>query len=242
MRHDKRNILVTRSLSGRQIDYARILGLNPIIEPALEFQFPTYWNDVLKIINEHPRSEWVFTSTNGVRALEELMRSGLQVRPEIQLFAVGSKTREALEELGLEAKSPLTQNAQHLAKLIAEEGKVKSVIYFHGNLSREELADRLISEGIEVIEVEVYKTIIREVHLPEDTVDAILFYSPSAVEGFKSGTGFEVDLPVLFAIGPTTAEALKKETSQTIEVADEPATETLLRNVANRLFNRQKVE
>lgn len=239
MRHDKRNILVTRPLSGQQIEYARVLGLDPLIKPALKFRFPTYWDDVLKVINDHPKAEWVFTSTNGVKALEELMESGLQVRPETQLFAVGSKTKDALRELGFEAKAPVVQDAEHLAGLIIDEGKIDSVIYFHGNLSRDELAAGLSAEGIEVMELEVYKTIINEVFLPEEPIDAVLFYSPSAVEGFKRGAGFDRKLPVLFAIGPTTAEALRKETDQKVEIADEPSTEILLRNVSNFLFQEQ---
>lgn len=199
MRHDKHNILVTRPLSGQQIEYARILGLNPIIKPALEFEFPEYWDDVLRVINEHPKSEWVFTSTNGVKALEQLLRKGLQVRPETKLFAVGSKTREALQQLGLDAEIPATQDAKHLAELIIEEGKVDSVIYFHGNLSRDDLTDGLTDEGIEVVEQEVYKTIINPVFMSEEPVSAVLFYSPSAVEGFSRGTGFDEvkNLPVL---------------------------------------------
>ena len=108
MRQNKRNILVTRALSAQQIEYARILGLEPIVDPALEFSFPEYWDRVLKAINEHPKSDWVFTSANGVKALEELMNAGLQVRPEVQIFAVGGKTREALQKLGLNAKIPFT--------------------------------------------------------------------------------------------------------------------------------------
>src|SRR6056297_2485003 len=135
MRQDKRNILVTRPLSAQQLEYARILGLEPIIKPALHFNFPDYWDDVLRVINENLKSDWIFTSTNGVKALEELMNAGLQVRPEVQLFAVGSKTQEALQDLGLDAKIPRTEDSKHLAELIIEEGKINSVIYFHGNLS-----------------------------------------------------------------------------------------------------------
>ena len=210
--------------------------MHPIIEPALEFQFPSYWDDVLKEINEHSKSEWVFTSSNGVRALEELMETGLEVRPETQLFAVGSKTKEALQRLGLSSKTPSVQNAEHLAALIAGEGKVESVLYFHGNLSRDELAEGLRREGIETVELEVYKTIVKEIGLPEEPVAAILFYSPSAVEAFRRGGGFEGELPALFAIGPTTAEALRDETGQVVHVAGEPSTETLLRDVSRHLF------
>lgn len=238
MRQDKRNILVTRPLSAQQLEYARILGLETIVEPALHFEFPEYWDEVLSVINEHPKSDWVFTSRNGVKALEQLMDAGLQVRPETQLFAVGSKTQQALKDLGLESKIPRTQNSKHLAELIIEEGKIKSVIYFHGNLSRKGMTEQLRDEGIEVIELEVYKTIINPVHMPDKPISGILFYSPSAVEGFKKGHGFMGDLPTLFAIGPTTAKALRDETDQAVEVADQPDTEVLLRTVADFIFNK----
>lgn len=243
MRQHKRNILVTRPLSGQQLEYARILGLEPVIEPALEFEFPRYWDGVLKVINNHLKADWVFTSANGVKALKYLMKNGLQVRPEVQLFAVGSKTREALEGLGLDAKIPRIQDGTHLAELIIEEGKSDSVIYFHGNLSRDEMTEKLKAKKINVFEVEVYKTKIKPVSLPNNPVEAVLFYSPSAVEGFKQGQGFIGDLPQLFAIGPTTAEALRQETDQgiEIEVADSPDTKVLLKTVADHLFNKENV-
>lgn len=238
MRQNKQNILVTRPLSAQQFEYARILGLEPIVESALHFNFPDYWDGVLKVINENLKSDWVFTSANGVKALEELMKAGLQVRPEIQLFAVGAKTREALQELGLDAKIPRMQDGKHLAELIINEGKINSVIYFHGNLSRDEMTDRLQDDGIEVIELEVYETVINPVEMPREHVNGILFYSPSAVEGFKQGTGFDQELPPLFAIGPTTAKALKEETDQHIEIAKQPDTEVLLRTVSDYIFNQ----
>jgi len=242
MRQHKRNILVTRPLSGQQIQYARILGLEPVIESALDFEFPQYWDGVLKVINDHPKSDWVFTSANGVKALEELISNGLQVRPEIKIFAVGSKTKEALEDLGLEAKIPKTQDGLHLAELIIEEGKIDSVIYFHGNLSRGEMTEKLRAKDIEVIEQEVYQTKIKPVYLPQTSVDAILFYSPSAVEGFSRGEGFNGELPKLFAIGPTTAEALRRESDQGVEIADAPDTKELLKTVADHLFNKNTIE
>lgn len=238
MRQHKQNILLTRALDGQQREYARILGLNPIEKPALEFEFPSYWDRVLRVINEHSKSDWVFTSVNAVKALEEMMRAGLQVRPEVQIFAVGSKTREALRELGLEAKIPFQQDGAHLAGLIIEEGKIDSVIYFHGNISRDEMTDALVEAGIEVIEVEVYTTNILPVQLPGVSVEAILFYSPSAVEGFRRGQGFGQPLPPLFAIGPTTAAALEEQTDQQIQVAEKPDTRMLLQAVSTYLFRQ----
>lgn len=240
MRQDKRNILVTRPLSAQQIEYARILGLEPIVEPALDFNFPEYWDSVLKVITENPKSDWIFTSTNGVKALKELMDAGLQVRPEVQLFAVGSKTQQALQDLGLDAKIPRTEDSEHLAELIIEEGKINSVIYFHGNLSRGKMTEMLQNEDIEVVELEVYETIINPVEMPHVSVSGILFYSPSAVEGFKKGKGFDDELPPLFAIGPTTGKALQDETDQPVHIAKQPDTEVLLRTVSDYIFNESE--
>lgn len=238
MRQHKENILVTRPLSAQQIEYAKILGLEPIIESALSFNFPDYWDEVLETITDNPKSDWVFTSANGVKALEELMKAGLQPRPETQLFAVGSKTKEALQKLGLDAKIPHTQDGKHLAELIIREGKIDSVLYFHGNLSRDEMTSALAEEYIEVIELEVYETVINPVQLPENPISGILFYSPSAVEGFARGEGFDKNLPPLFAIGPTTAKALKEHADQSVHIANQPDTEVLLRMVSDFIFNK----
>lgn len=239
MRHDKKFILVTRPLSGRQMQYARVLGLDPLVRPALEFEYPPYWDKVLRTINEHPKADWVFTSRNGVRALREMTDSGLQVPPNTTVFAVGGKTGEALEELGLSAQVPRQQDGEGLARLVAGESSSGSVIWFRGNRSRRELPGILAGEGIAVTEVEVYKTIIRPVSLPAEAVEGILFYSPSAVEGFERGEGFGGDLPPLFAIGPTTGEALREASGRTVVESPRPDTRVLLKTVADHLFSRK---
>jgi uroporphyrinogen-III synthase len=237
MRQQK-NILITRPLSFRQRKYANDLGLNVIEKPALKFKFPDHWEAVLKNANNNPGSGWVFTSRNGVKALEKLMNEGLEARINTQCFAVGAKTQSALKKLGLEAKIPTRQDGKHLAQFIIEEGSVDSVIYFHGNLSRSEMANTLVKNNIEVIETEVYQTKIQSVELPTEPVDAILFYSPSAVEGFKRGQGFGEPLPQLFAIGPATAKVLEKKSGQSVKFAAKPDTKILLQTVSNFLFNK----
>jgi uroporphyrinogen-III synthase len=234
---EEQNILVTRKLTDRQRKYARSLGLNVIEKPALEFEFPIRWDDILKTISEHPESDWVFTSKNGVKALKKMINSGLQILAENQVFAVGTKTQKALQNLDLGAKIPRKQDSAHLAEFIIENGKSNSVIYFHGNLIRDDMSRKLTEDNIEVIETEVYKTVIHPVKLPSEPVGAILFYSPSAVEGFKRGEGFEGRLPPLFAIGPTTAKVLEKETNQPIKIAKKPDTKVLLQTVSNYLFH-----
>lgn len=239
MRHDKKNILVTRPLDGRQREYARVLGLDPVTRPALEFEFPPYWDRVLKTINDHPKADWIFTSANAVKALAEMRKNGLQVPPNTALFAVGRKTGGALEDLGLEAQVPLQQDGEGLAKLVARESSSGEVIWLRGNRARRELPEILEENGIAVREVEVYKTLVRPVEMPRQAVEAILFYSPSAVEGFGEGEGFEGDLPPLFAIGSTTGEALREASGREVIESPRPDTRVLLKTVADHLFTRK---
>ncbi|HLR31135.1 MAG TPA: uroporphyrinogen-III synthase [Fodinibius sp.] len=230
------NILLTRQLNGRQIEYARNLGLTPVIELALEFQFPSYWDDVLKAITKYPRASWVFTSTNGVKAMARLLDAGLQVRQEQLCYAVGAKTQAALQRLGIDAKKPSVFDGKHLAKQIIDDSQTDIVLHFHGNLSREEIVNKLEQANIDVVRLEVYKTIIHPVNLPAAPVEGILFYSPSAVEGFARGQGFDEILPPLFAIGPTTARALAGQTKQQVIISPKADTKALLQTVADYLL------
>lgn len=236
-----RNILITRQLSKKQREYGRELGLNLIEIPALEFEFPAHWNRAIKTINEHPKSSWVFTSKNSVKALKRMLNSGLEIHPEMPFFAVGGRTQKALQKLGFQAEIPITQDAKHLAELIIEQKTIDSVIYFHGSLSRYEMSEILVYNDIEVTEVEVYKTLIKPIESPIEPVDAILFCSPSAVKGFRQGQGFEQPLPPLFAIGSTTAAAIKRETNQTVKIANQPSVKGLLRTVLAELHQKEEV-
>lgn len=237
MRRNRQNILVTRPLSDKQIAYAHTLGLEPIIESAIEIQFSNTDDETCQVINNHPQAAWVFTSTNGVEAIEKQLNSGLLISPPEKVFAVGNKTAEALERHGMDAKVPATQDGKHLAKLIIGE-EVKSVLYFHGSLSRDEMTNILCDHEIIVIEQEVYQTHIQAVTMPAKPLGGILFYSPSAVEGFVRGIDFDCELPPLFAIGPTTAGALKEQTDRPVHIADQPDTKVLLQTVADYIYEK----
>lgn len=236
----QKRILILKELEGQQISYARMLGLDPIIEPALKFEFPEYWDHVLKVINENPKAGWIVTSRNAVKALQRLRDAGLGVMGDQKIYAVGPKTKQALEDIGLHADIPLNANAEGLAEHIIEEGEINTAIYFCGNRSRQVLQNKLEEEGIEVQSIEVYETHLRDVDPPERAIDGILFYSPSGVQAYEESVGFdgEEEAPQLFSIGPTTADRLRESVDREIHIADRPGTEPLLRKVADVLESR----
>ncbi|MBS1975620.1 MAG: uroporphyrinogen-III synthase, partial [Bacteroidetes bacterium] len=66
--------------------------------------------------------------------------------------------------------------------------------------------------------------------------DAILFYSPSAVNSFfeKNNPGPQT---ILFAIGNTTTKEIKKYTNNKIVVADKPSKKLLAEQAINYFIN-----
>src|SRR5699024_8227753 len=166
--------------------------------------------------------------------------AGMQVRPEVQIFAMGRKTRATHQKHGLDAKIPFTEDRKHLEELIIDEGEINEILYVHGNIRRYEMPQILRDEGYEVIERWQYKSHIHSVEIPRKSISGIMFYSPSAVEGFRQGTGFKEELPSLFAIGPTTAKALKEYTKKKVVIASRPDTKTMLRMVSNHIFDGGK--
>lgn len=244
----KHKIFVTRPLSSEQIAYARALGLEPVIEPALRIEFPANPAKVINKIDRAIDAPWVFTSKNGVEAIQRIQNSEFRIRHIPETYAVGDKTAHALKKLGITAHVPFQQNASGLAKLIIEDKRKPTesvkpkIIHWCGSRSRPELKEQLAGAEIDLIQLEVYETYLNEIKLPEKTIEAILFYSPSAVEAFRHSGGFKSDLPELFAIGNTTAESLSMESGQHVHVPSSPSTEALLELTAGVLRPQKEKE
>lgn len=94
-----------------------------------------------------------------------------------------------------------------LADRIIEKG-IKKVVFFCGNMRRDELPDKLRQHGVQVEEITVYTT-EETPYLVEKQYDGILFYSPSAVRSFFSLNKLPVTT-FCYAIGETTAAEIRK--------------------------------
>lgn len=232
-------VLLTRSLNDAQRKFAAELGLRLLIREAITIRFPDVKETVVKIVEAHPGSPWIFTSQYAVKAITSVLKSDIQLPQPPEVFAVGDKTKEILQKLGLQAKVPReNQNAEGLSRLILSESHSDTFIYFCGNRTLGTIQKELEEQARTVIESEVYETVLLPVELPGEPVEAILFYSPSAVEAFAEGNGFSEDLPHLFAIGPTTAKSLQKQTRQKIFISPKPDTNVFLRYVSRILKNK----
>jgi uroporphyrinogen-III synthase len=148
-------------------------------------------------------------------------------------YAVGDATARALRECG---QSDLIvadeQHAQGLAAAISQHG-VKKIYLPRADIGRPELSVALAALGIDVTELVVYRTALRETSsladeermclqawLQGDTEVACVF-APSQVDALM-GLGALIPNRHFVAIGETTAAALRVAGVQRLVVANEP--------------------
>jgi len=241
------HILITRDLSDDQLSLAGKLELRVTMRPAISIEFSQDWMPVQNAIDRANESIFVFTSQNGVKAVEQFKQAGINVPDDVPVYAVGSKTKKALRNIGfMNVKTPQQQNSVGLAHLIIDDilnsPKLKNteVIHFCGDKRRDEFRHYLTESEIRIKDLVVYKTTLNQMNLKDrHAFDGILFYSPSAVQAFRQSGGFlensDEDLPELFAIGSTTAEELSIESGQHVHISPEPDTKVFLRLVARVL-------
>jgi uroporphyrinogen-III synthase len=171
-------------------------------EPFITFEYlmPSLWMDKVP----ENTDAWIFTSKKAVKAVSPKID---ELNKPDHIFAVGSKTAEKLEDLGLKVTYPEDFNAFALARMM-QDLDLKNVVYFCGNLKAADLG-KLLGDQIELTSVEVYHTILTHHKMSDlEDFDAVVFMSPSAVESFSEQNSVSDDQKV-FCIGPTTEEAVK---------------------------------
>ena len=245
------NILITRELSAGQLAFAKDLGLNVKMKPAISIEFRNDWLAVQTAIERAKRPVLAFTSQNGVKALEQFMGAGIEMPEGVPVYAVGTKTKKALQQIGFsDVKIPQNQNGVGLAHLIIDDMlntpdlKHAEILHFCGDKRRDELRHYLSESDITIKDIVVYKTTLNQMNLPEiETSDGLLFYSPSSVQAFRQSGGFRhtSEQQELFAIGPTTAKDLSIESGQHVHISHQPDTDVFLRFVS-RILGEAKVK
>jgi len=147
----------------------------------------------------------VFTSVNAVTAVAAQLG---EQKPEWRIFCIGHATRQSAEKyFGKDSISGTADNAKELAVVIVN-ANINEVIFFCGDHRRNELPDWLRKKNIEIHEIVVYH-VMATPHKIEKKYNAIVFFSPSAVQSFFQTNQLD-DQVVLFAIGSTTANEIRK--------------------------------
>lgn len=221
MLNDKYRILSTRHLTdssiavagenGIRIDVQDFIQIKPLLNEALI-------GDERMLEVFRPEAVHVFTSANAAKILEKYylyQDDTCYVIREPNVCCISGSTRKAVEKAfpgcKILAESPY---GSELANAIVQLGNITSVNFFCGNIRRNELPDGLQKAGIEVKEFVIYENIPAPAVIADD-YDGILFFSPSAVKSYLSANRIN-SKTVCFAIGRTTATALREHTDNKI--------------------------
>ena len=114
-------------------------------------------------------------------------------------------------------------NAKKLAEYLVEYMDGTEVTYFCSDLRLDDLPKILEENNIAVNEIEAYQTKYNALKINE-TVEAVMFYSPSTVQSYMSKN---TDNVIAFCIGESTANEARKHFKD-VRVSKIPTVESVI--------------
>jgi uroporphyrinogen-III synthase len=226
------SILCTRPVKQTLVDEAAEHGIRLQVVPFIDteaVQDIDVQQEVEQIALQY--ATVVFTSMNAVESVITMLDEQV---PEWNIYCMGNTTAEIIRNyFGEQSITDTGNSAADLADAIIESGETDEVVFFCGDQRRDELPEKLAEAGIDVNEVVVYKTIPLHKKI-EQEYHVILFFSPSAVDSYFK-LNKVAEHTVLFAIGQTTAAAIKKYSNNKTITANAPGKDELVRKAIHYL-------
>lgn len=243
-----KRVVVTRAAEqgGTLVEALQERGAAAVILPMVAFGPPYEPGLVDEAIRGGGRYDWMLlTSQNALRALQErsdALGMGLaQALRGVRIAAVGPATADAARNVGLPVEYVAEKHhGAGLAEELGERVKGKRVLLPRSDRANPELVGRLEERGAIVTDVVAYKTVrpddrelAKAKDLLKERVDAVLFFSSSAVHHLKEVLGetqfLELSRRSLFAaIGPVTEKALRAAKVERVAMAKDTTIEAVL--------------
>jgi len=214
----------------------------PVMLPLVAFGEPDDFAPLDRAIEELQQFDWlVLTSAQTVQALtqraEDLEKRLSQTGSNLRVACVGPVTADSARKASLSVQYvAVTHNGVALANELGNRLQGAKVLLPRSDRANPDLPAALQRHGAQVTEVIAYRT-LRPASADQDEfqkvlngqTDAILFFSPSAVQHFAE----EVGAPqlrvlqnklVIAAVGPVTAKALKEAGVERVLVSADTTT------------------
>lgn len=234
-----KRIVITRSAAQSEA-LARELsarGAIPVVLPLVSFAEPKDFAPLDAAIKGIEQCDWmILTSAQTVRALvkrsEELKRGLIPSGSKLRIAAVGPVSAEAARQAGWPVEYVAeTHTGVGLAGELGKRLSGAKVFLPRSDRANPDLPPALMRHGAQVTEVVAYRTLrptdvgqrdLRQI--AEGAAEAVLFFSPSAVQHFVELFGGEQlralqDKLAITAVGPVTANALHQAGAQRIVLA-----------------------
>jgi uroporphyrinogen-III synthase len=246
--HGKR-VAVTRALEQSEslVEALRAAGAVPVIVPMVAFGNPDDPGAVDEAIREPGYYDWtLLTSQNAVRALQERAQLlGIELATTVgatRIAVVGPSTAEAVKQLGLPVEyMAVKHRGVELAEELGEKVRGKRIFLPRSDRANVELVEKLKELGAQVRDVIAYKTVrpdessaAKIQDIMSEGVDAVMFFSPSAVQHLRDMLGEQRFLElaqraVYAAIGPVTGKALRKANVERVVMAQDTTVHAAVR-------------
>lgn len=229
-------VLFTRTISPQSMLYAQSFGLEVSSLSFISVELYPITEDIVRFFSENCFSAWIFTSVNSAKFASELLRNDSCIKPN-RIYCVGAKTASYFEEFSIPVHCPAVAHAASLSDLIIEDDLEGKFCYFKGTMSLEIIGMRLQEAGVDYELVECYQTVLCSPDINPDFFDAVVFYSPSAVQAYVHA-GFAVCSPNLYALGETTAASVRSLIGRLAKVPERPDFESLVDCIVGEILER----
>jgi uroporphyrinogen-III synthase len=167
----------------------------------------------------------IFTSKNAVKALRASIADGTTIKWKI--FCLAGATQAIVNKsFPLSAIAATAWNAAELAEKIISLNVQEELVFFCGDKRRNDLPDALKTGSIRLREIVSYTTLLTPVKI-EEPIDAVGFFSPTAVESFFSVNKVNDDT-LCFSVGSTTSRTLEKYAVKKILTLPEASEKSLV--------------
>ncbi len=187
------------------------------------------FNRISPNVVKSPVEHAIITSQNAVESiLNSFTKEELSIK---NIYCVGRRTKRLIEKkIGKVTFS--ASNAAKLVDFLVQQSNIKEATYFCSNVRLDTIPNELAKKGIDLYEVEAYKTM----HSPakvDANVLGVMFFSPSAIESYLGQNETDV---IAFCVGETTAKVARTHFEK-VEVAKIPTAESLLELVSEHYKN-----
>lgn len=208
-------IICTRKMNELDKQEAKRHGFLIVDQDFLSFDYLSDKN-IAQVV-ENGLQPFVFTSQHAVKAVVEIMEQ-YQIRLiNKDCFCIEGKTKQDALHHGFNVIGEAGNSASLASVIIAD--KQQEIVFFSGNLKREELVSTLTANNIRVNECVVYHKSLIPLKI-EDDYQGIVFFSPSQVDAFKAINLLPEKVPA-FCIGSTTGDYLDLQGHKNTLVAEQ---------------------
>jgi uroporphyrinogen-III synthase len=171
----------------------------------------------------------IFTSKNSVVSVANMLQGR---QPEWDVYCLEGATMQAVQQYFTQVTiKQIAPAALNLAHNIDVNISSSPIVFFCGDKRMNTIPEIMKDKGIDLEEIIVYRTLYTPSVILKK-YDGILFFSKSAVESFASANKLPAGT-TLFAIGGTTAKALRDYEGNALSIiqSPDPSERTLMKTI-----------